>query len=880
MNKVYTYVSKHKNTLTVRGVDDEGVTFVDIIDDYKPTLYINTDKPGDFVGTDGKYLSPIKFDDFSDMKSFEERYAGVDGMHVYGHRDPVYQLISDLYPEDIHFDYSKIPGCILDIEVFTGRFENGKPISEGFPSPEHAKYPINAITVFNTSNRMYYIYGLEVLDGIRIAPEHYVSDFEKDCVYAGFDSETALLRAFVDDFAKSEYHFISGWWCETFDVPYIVNRCRQVIGATATNKLSPHGSIYQRTFSGNYGNEKVTYIIEGVPVIDYVELYKKLDVGYTPRNWKLNTVAYDKLGDTKVPYEGSLVDLYVGEYVTFIEYNIQDVRLLVKMEERNNFFSLAYTLMHLMKSNMTDIFGTVKPWTNLLYNTLKGDGVMPMMRPVSRVDYPYVGGFVKSPIVGLSKWVVSFDLNSLYPHLMQQYNMGVDTIVEPHQMPDDLYAEYAKWCVDRDNVDSSAQAQAKIDDNIDLMLAGGINTEVLKKHNVSLSASGQMFKNGHMSVFNAITRRIYDERVATRKELRRLQNNGGIPSMITQLNNKQHVLKIAINSLYGATANRFFSDYYDIRISEAITASGQRAIKWVSARLNEHLNKVCGTDNIDYIIANDTDSSYITLDGVVRKIFKDSADDPANEQKIVDFLDRVCEEKLQEVIKQAFDELAYITNAHEQRMAMKRETIAVSGIWTAKKRYVLLAADIEGKAYPDRKIKFTGLEAVRSSCPEVCRNKLIECYGLLLRQHHSRLYAVVEQFKKQFIKMPVDKVAKSITFSDITKYRGVDGKPIKRTPNHIKGAIFHNQAVQDFGLVDVKLINDGDKGQVVPLRKNSKGYDVMAYTGSRVPIQFGLDKFIDYDVMFTKNFLTPLETICNAVGVTDIANSLEVDSLF
>lgn len=721
---------------------------------------------------------------------------------------------------------------------------------------------------------------LEVLDGIRIAPEHYVSDFEKDCVYAGFDSETTLLRAFVDDFAKSEYHFISGWWCETFDVPYVVNRCRQVIGATATNKLSPLGSIYQRTFSGNYGNEKVTYIIEGVPVIDYVELYKKLDVGYTPRNWRLNTVAYDKLGDTKVPYEGSLVDLYVGEYVTFIEYNIQDVRLLVKMEERNNFFSLAYTLMHRMKSNMVDVFGTVKPWTNLLYNTLKSGGAMPQLRPLSYTDYPYVGGFVKDPVVGFSKWVVSFDLNSLYPHLLQQYNMGVDTIVEPHQMPDDLYAEYSKWCVNRDIVDSSVQAQHKIDNNIERMLAGEINTDVLKKHNVCLSASGQMFRNEKMSVFNSITRSIYDERVVARKELSQLKQSGGDPLRIVQLHNKQLVLKIVINSLYGATANKYFTDYYDIRVAEATTSSGQRAIKWVSSKINDHLNCVCGTDNIDYIIANDTDSSYITLDGLVRKIFKDAADDPANEQKIVDFLDRVCEEKLQLVIQKAFEELAEATNAYEQRMVMKRETIAVSGIWTAKKRYALLAADIEGVRYPDRKIKYTGLEAVRSTYPEVCQDKLVECYGLLLRKHHTRLYDVVAQFKNQFAKMPISKIAKSITFSDITKYRGVDGRPIKGTPNHIKGAIFHNQAVQDLGLVDVKLINDGDKGQVVPLRKNSKGYDVMAYTGSRVPIQFDLDKFIDYDVMFTKNFLTPLETICNAVGVIDIANSLEVDSLF
>ena len=165
--------------------------------------------------------------------------------------------------------------------------------------------------------------------------------------------------------------------------------------------------------------------------LDYIDLNKKLDVGYKPKNWKLNTVAKDKIGDNKVPYEGPLQELYLNDYQSFIEYNIHDVRLIVKMDEKDKFFELIFTIAHMMKSNVEDAFATVKPWTNLMYHSLKEKNTFPKLKGVSNIDYEYVGGFVKTPQLGFSKWVVSWDVNSLYPSLMQQYNLGEETLFNP-----------------------------------------------------------------------------------------------------------------------------------------------------------------------------------------------------------------------------------------------------------------------------------------------------------------------------------------------------------------------------------------------------------------------------------------------------------------
>lgn len=334
---------------------------------------------------------------------------------------------------------------------------------------------------------------------------------------------------------------------------------------------------------------------------------------------------------------------------------------------------------------------------------------------------------------------------------------------------------------------------------------------------------------------------------------------------VSKFDNMQMAKKILLNSAYGALGNAGFR-YFDIRIAEAITLSGQLSIKWIANRINKYLNKIIQTENVDYIIAIDTDSNYIELSHLVKKGFPNGA----STETIVKSLSKFCSDMLEPHIHEQYDSLAKYMNAFENKMVMEREVIAERGFWTSKKRYVLNVWDSEGVSYAEPKLKVIGLESKKSSTPEICRKKLKELYLLAVTKDESAVQKFIADFRSEWNTLSVDQIASPISCNNLEKYSDVGTIFIKGTPRHVKGALTHNHIVQTKNLSSmIELIGDGDKVKCVPLKvPNPASTDVISFSG-HLRDELGLTKYVDYKAQFEKAFLSPVRIVLTAVGWTE-----------
>jgi len=321
--------------------------------------------------------------------------------------------------------------------------------------------------------------------------------------------------------------------------------------------------------------------------------------------------------------------------------------------------------------------------------------------------------------------------------------------------------------------------------------------------------------------------------------------------------------KISLNSAYGAIGNQYFR-YYKLANAEAITLSGQVSIRWIENRMNGYLNKLLGTQDIDYVVASDTDSIYINFGPLVDKFFGNKIKDKA---KIVSLLDKVCQDKLEPFIDKSYEELATYVNAYDQKMFMKRENIADRGIWTAKKRYILNVWDSEGVRYEEPKLKMMGIEAVKSSTPAPCRQMIKDTLNLVMGGSEDDVIAFIDDARKKFRNLPPEDIAFPRTVSDVNKYKATATIYAKGTPIHSRGALLYNHYIKQNKLDNkYSLINNGEKIKFCYLKKpNSIRENVISFI-SDFPTELDLDKYIDYDLQFEKAFLDPVKVILDAIG--------------
>jgi DNA polymerase elongation subunit (family B) len=778
----------------------------------------------------GIRVSPILFDTMKEVKDYQMRWRDVGGADktLYGQTNFVSSFIQEKFPEDIQFDRDIINVSTIDIEVAS---------DDGFPTPDEAAYPVISITIKNNIDNIYYVWGLYdynpsncVIDGINA----------NDIVYVQCNDERELLLRFLAHWSSDRQcpDVITGWNTRFFDIPYLVNRITKVAGEDFAKKLSPWNVVNARSVT-TMGREQNYYNLEGIASLDYLELFKKFGYSYgAQESYKLDHIGHVVLGERKLSFEefSSLHTLYKHDFQKFIDYNIKDVQLVDRLEDKMGLITLALTMAYRGGVNYTDTLGTTAIWDSIIFRDLASQGVViPSAEEKFKSDYP--GGYVKAPQVGLHEWVVSFDLASLYPNIIVQWNMSPETIV----------------------------SDKRVDLDPDKALAGVVNPHP----EYALAANGVLFSKEKQGVLPKIIVDYYNERkfvkkqmLASQQELETIDKSNVVEKYrverdISQYENQQMAIKILLNSLYGALGNKYFR-YFDLRVAEGITLTGQTVIRWAERSVNEFMNKIVGSDNKDYVIAIDTDSVYVNFGPLVDKFVKENP---------VDTINKICKDQFEPMLQASYQKLFEDFNCHTPRMEMDREAIADRGIWTAKKRYILNVHDNEGVRYAEPKLKIMGIEAIKSSTPSVCRDALKELFKVIVTGDENATQKAIQHFKEYFTSLPAEQVSFPRGVNEVTKWKDRSNLYKKGTPIHVRGAILYNHYTKDKGL-DKKytLIQNGEKIKFCYLKMPNPIKENVISFPDFLPEELQLNKYIDYDMQFQKTFLDPIEPILEAIG--------------
>ena len=652
-----------------------------------------------------------------------------------------------------------------------------------------------------------------------------------------------MMEVFLNWWADNIPDIITGWNCKFFDIPYIVNRLEKI--GLESKFLSPIKNLYEKNIN-IAGKENQTYSISGVSVLDYLDLYKK----YTYKireSYRLDYIGKVELGFSKDQDEIPGYELYKTDYQKFINYNIRDVEIVKKLDEKMKLLDLVITMAYDSGINFEDVFSPVKTWESIIYRFLKEKNIAIPVKSEVNESRTIEGGYVKDPNVGLHKWVVSFDLNSLYPHLIQQYNIS----------PETLYEDVV--CADSKNIGVEGLLEEKLD------------TAYLKTKNITLTPNGVHFKTNEQGFLPQLMSKMYNDRVVFKKKMLKEQqklesgdykDKQKVINNIAKYNNIQMSKKILLNSAYGALANQYFL-YYSPEQAESITMSGQLSIRWIEKHINKYINNLLQTEDIDYVIAIDTDSIYVTFDKLVDSVYSKGA----ATTKIVTFLDTICKNKIEPYINLCYKNLHSYVNSYEQKMFMEREVIADKGIWTAKKRYILNVYDNEGVSYKEPKLKIMGIESVRSSTPEWCRDNLQSLIKTIITTDEKTVVKSIDDYRNVFKKLNFLDIAFPRSVRGLDKYKSSKDIYVKATPIHVRGVLLYNHFLKEQNLTNkYELIRDGDKIKFAYLKEpNRIGENVIAVS-SVLPKEFNLEKYIDYDTQFDKSFLQPIKNILNAIG--------------
>jgi len=802
----------------VRGYDN-GRHFIDR-EKYYPTVFLPSKKKTEYTTLEGNYVEPVKPGTVRECREFYKKYQDVENFTIYGNSRYIYQYISDKYPEDeIQFDLNKIKLITIDIEVAS---ENG------FPTVKECIEEVLAITIQDYSTKKIYTWGIGQFQNTN-----------PDIQYFECWTEKELLSKFLNWWEENPPEVITGWNCSLYDIPYIVGRLEKVLGTRDMKRISPWKLVTQEEMFVK-GQSHTVCDIGGITILDYLDLYKKFTYTNQER-YSLDHIASVELGEKKLDHTeyDTFKEFYTKDWQKFIEYNIKDVQLVDRLESKMKLIELAITMAFDAKVNFTDVFFQVRTWDAIIYNYLKKRNIVIPPKEEANKDDKYEGAYVKEPIPGLYDWVVSFDLNSLYPHLIMQYNISPETLIEGKH--------------------SSISVDKVLNQTFEFDL----------DEDYAICPNGAMYRKDIYGFLPQLMQAKYDERVnwkklqlATEQEYEKTKDEK-LKNTIAKAKIFQMAKKIQLNSAYGAVGNQYFR-YYKLENAEAITTSGQVAIRWIEQKLNQYLNKILKTDCKDYVIASDTDSVYLCLDDLVQNVYKGRE---KTTEVVVSFLDKICRVEFEKYIQSSYEELAEYLNAYQQKMQMKRECIADRGIWTAKKRYILNVWDSEGVRYSEPKLKMMGIEAVKSSTPAPCRQMIKDALKLMMNGTEDDIIKFVSKCKTEFKNLPPEEISFPRSVSDVIKYKEVDLIYKKGTPIHVRGALLYNYYVKKNGL-DKKyaLINNGEKIKFCYLKKPNPIHENVLSFIQNFPKEIGLEKYVDYNLQFEKSFLEPLKSILNCIG--------------
>lgn len=839
MAKHYTNVLCQGNYILYRGVNNGKKVKSKVT--YTPSLFVKSKKAEtEYKGIHGESLDAMRFESIRAAKEFQRKYKDVDNFDIYGMDRFEYAYMADSFKGQIEWNIDDINVSVIDIEVSS---------QDGFPDPYEARAPITAICIRQLN-------GNSVVFGCRDY------DCPQNVTYIKCENEHKLCMKFVEYWQSDYPDVISGWNTDFFDIPYLVNRFRTLFGDDFAKKLSPWNNIWERKVVLN-GRELISYHLSGINSLDYIELYKwYAPGGKSQESYKLDAIANVELGERKLSYDeyDNLHNLYQENYQKFIDYNIKDVDLIIKLEGKLKLIELALTLAYDTKTNFEDVFAQTRMWDSLIYNHLLPKKIIVPPKKFKKKVSAFEGAYVKEPQVGMHDWVASFDLNSLYPHLLIMYNISPETIINAENYTEEM------------------QSVLKSEVNVDSLLDQKIDTKEL--NGVTLTPNGQFFRTDKQGFLPKMMEEMYVDRKKFKNLMIQAQKDyeknpsTELSHLISRYNNLQLAKKVSLNSAYGALGSQYFR-FYDLRQALAVTLAGQLSIRWIENKLNTYMNDLLNTKE-DYVVASDTDSIYLKLGNLIDKVFKEK---PTTDEAIK-FMDKVCDGKIQSFIDKSYKELADYVHAYDQKMVMKREALADKGLWTAKKRYVLNVYDNEGVRYTTPKLKIMGLEMIKSSTPYAIREKMKKLTRIIVTKGEDEVQEFIAKFKEEFKSLPPEEISFPRGCNGLKTYEDSNSIYKKGTPIHVRGALLYNHQLKKLGLgKKYPAIQSGEKLKFTYLKQPNPLKDNVISFPTRIPKEFGLEKYIDFDTQFQKGFIEPTKFIVECIG-WEIEKSNSLESFF
>ena len=856
----YTNVQTLSNSVLYRGYSKGSP--VSYKKDFSPQLFVKSQEHSEYTTLDGSFVIPIDFNTISEARDFIKNYAEVDNFEIFGNERYLYQFMSNSFPNDVDYDMNQLRIYVLDIETTS---EHGK--IDTLNCPEE----ITLITIKDLISKELVTFG---------KGEYYHE--RTDLVFVSCESEEDLLNKFVLFWAKNYPDIITGWNVN-FDVNYIVKRVERIFGFKITNLLSPWKKINERKEYVN-NRENIYFEILGISNLDYLELYKKFT--YTNQeSYKLDHISNIELGENKVenPFD-TFREFYEKDWQTFVTYNIKDVELVERLENKMKLIELVLNIAYDAKVNYEDVLSQVRTWDSLIYNFLKKKNIVIPLNTKSSKSAQFAGAYVKDPTVGLYDWVATFDFTSMYPMNIISLNISPETVVTCEYLKSIKTSDNEldiNYFLNRMNL-RGVMDIIKVDDilnhNIDPYIL-----ELCKKFNFTLAPNGVLYNNKEQGFLPQIMERLFQKRKDYKTEQIRLEKemeNETNPDILahkkkewSKFNIKNLAVKVSLNSGYGALGTPH-GRFYDLRMAEATTLNGQLLIQWVSKDMNNFINSILKQEK-DWCIYSDTDSVFLSLDGIVKNFI--NTDD---KNKIVDILERFCSEKIQPIISKSCQNLSDYLNCHKNSMSIKLEKIADAFLITAKKRYIINVYYNEGVRYKEPKLKITGLETNKSSTPNYYRNKLKEAFKLILEGDNKNLIDFIDTVREETYNQNPENIAFPRGVNGLDKYTDKNTLYKKGCPIHVRGTILYNYYLNKKNLIDrYPEIEEGSKVKFLYLRvPNTINENVISFS-TKLPKEFGLHRYIDFDTQFEKCFLEPLRAVTKTIG-WEVEEKITLDFLF
>lgn len=819
-NIQYTYVTTIGNRVYARGRNHQGEP-VYVEQDYTPIYYLPT-QPANatHVGFDGTPLRPHMCDNIYEGKEFIEKNP-----QAFGDIGPEYMMLSDAYgAQDVAWEMDRLYVWDIDIEVES---------EGGFAKPEDPWQEVISITCewwhMGVSGTV--IYGRKDYNP------------KPDETYIKCATESELLMRFMEDMkGGGDYpDILTGWNIQFYDMPYVVNRAKKLFTSDTWTMLSPLDRLAERRVVLN-GREQIVMDIKGLAILDYLELYRKLTLTQQ-ESYRLDHIAHIELNERKLSYKeyGSLKKLYELDHQKFIEYNVQDVRIVRKLDDKLRLIELVCALAYNAKTNFVDCFKQVRLWDIMIYHKLRAEGKQIPPRKQSEKTDQYAGAYVKDPHVGMHEWVCSFDVASMYPHIIREWNLSPETILDQR--------------VDKLTVDGLLDKQT--------------DTSFLKNNqDITMAANGALMRKDVEGFLPAMLKTLYEERNRYKKLMNAAKKameaetdpvkKKDLSKQVASYNNQQAVRKVNLNSAYGALGSAYFR-FYEIALAEAVTLSGQLIIRWVAKDINEYMNTLLKTTAVDYVCYSDTDSVYVKMAPIV-----ELANHPEfTKEQTVEMLNKFCEKKIMPVIDKSFLTLAEYLNVYIPCLTMVRDVITDKSVWTAKKRYIMNVWDSEGTRYKAPKLKMMGIETVKSSTPAICRDMMTKAIKLFMNGTQQDVHEYLATCEAEFSKAPFEDIGFPRSVNGIKKY----SKQEKSVPIHVKGTKAYNQGLKDTGLnKQYEPIREGEKIKFAYLREPNKFRSHVLSAPGGCPPEWEIEKYIDYSLQFEKSLIEPLKNILECAG--------------